>query len=159
MFLGKKGRLRMCCPTYLMKHRLLKSVVAGSSLFTLLVWIGMANLDQTIGQKPDLAFAHSIQGIIRAEIFDDRVGAIDNYDRAIVLTPECANYYYLRAKIQFILGDKQGAIDDFDRAIQLQPNYINAYLSRGVVRASLGNRQGAIDDNSQAIRLGLNPDR
>jgi tetratricopeptide (TPR) repeat protein len=108
---------------------------------------------KTMNQNPDLAFAYSIQGVVRAELIDDRQGAIDSYDLAIQLQPERALTYYFRAKTRYKLGDKQGAIDDFDRSIQLNPDYINAYTSRGVVRSSLGDRQSAIDNYTKASEL------
>jgi tetratricopeptide (TPR) repeat protein len=81
------------------------------------IFVGMEVLTKTINQKPDLASFYSLQGIVRAELVDDRQGAIDDYNRAIQLQPDRALGYYLRAKTRYKLGNKKGAINDFDRAI------------------------------------------
>ncbi len=133
-----------------MKNQLVKLAITGG-ICILGVSTGVVFLAKIMDRDPDLAFAYSIQGIIRAELVDDRQGAIDSYSQAIQLQPDRAISYYFRAKTRYKSGNNLGAIDDLNKAIQLQPNYINAYISRGVVRANIGNTNDAIADYNRAI--------
>jgi tetratricopeptide (TPR) repeat protein len=135
-----------------MKNQLVKLAITGGSCI-LVVFTSVVSLAKIMDRDPDLAFAYSIQGIVRAELMDDRQGAIDSYSQAIQLQPDRAVSYYFRAKTRYKLGNNLGAIDDYNKAIQLQPNYINAYISRGVVRARIGNTKDAIADYNRAISL------
>jgi tetratricopeptide (TPR) repeat protein len=134
------------------KNQLVKLVITGGSCI-LVVLTSVVSLAKIMDRDPDLAFVYSIQGIVRAELVDDRQGAIDSYNQAIQLQPDRAISYYFRAKTRYRSGNKLGAIDDFNKAIQLQPDYINAYISRGVVRANIGNTREAIADYNRAIAL------
>jgi tetratricopeptide (TPR) repeat protein len=136
----------------LVKNQLAKLAITGGSCI-LIVSTGVVSFAKIMDRDPDLAFAYSTQGIVRAVLFDDRQGAIDSYSQAIQLQPDRAVSYYLRAKTRCKLGNKQGAIDDFNKAIQLQPDYLNAYISRGVVRSSMGNTKDALADYDRAIAL------
>jgi tetratricopeptide (TPR) repeat protein len=134
------------------KNQLVKLAITGGSCI-LIVSIGAVSLAKGMDRDPDLAFAYTIQGVVRAELVDDRRGAIDSYNQAIQLQPDRAISYYLRAKTQYRSGNNLGALDDYNKAIQLQPNYINAYISRGVVQATVGNTKDAINDYNRAITL------
>jgi tetratricopeptide (TPR) repeat protein len=134
------------------KNQLIKLAITSGSCI-LIVFTGVVSFAKIMDRDPDLAFAYSTQGIVRAVLFDDRQGAIDSYNQAIQLQPDRANTYYLRGKIRYKLDNKQGSIDDFNKAIQLQPDYISAYISRGVVRASMGNTKDALADYDRAIAL------
>ena len=136
----------------LVKNQLVKLAITGGSCI-LIVFTGVVSFAKIMDRDPDLAFAYSTQGIVRAVLFDDRQGAIDSYNQAIQLQPDRANTYYLRGKIHYKSGNNLGAIDDFNKAIQLQPDYINAYISRGVVRASMGNTKDALAEYDRAIAL------
>jgi tetratricopeptide (TPR) repeat protein len=86
----------------------------------------------------------------------DIQGAIDDYDRAIILNPNYIDAYYGRAYEKSKLRDRKGAIDDYNRAITLNPNYVDAYYSRGIVKSESGDKQGAINDYNRAITLNPN---
>ncbi len=135
-----------------MKNQLAKLAITGGSCI-LIVFTSVVYFAKRMDRDPDLAFAYTIQGVVRAELVDDRQGAIDSYNQAIQLQPDRAISYYFRAKTRHRSGNKLGAIDDFNKAIQLQPDYINAYISRGVVRANIGNTREAIADYNRAIAL------
>ena len=69
------------------------------------------------------------QSQAKVEILDYR-GAIADINRAIVLNPNEADYYYQRGLILSELSDREGAIRDFDDAIIRNPNHARAYLQR-----------------------------
>jgi hypothetical protein len=83
------------------KNRLLKSIIAGGGLFVLLVFAGMTALAKSSDRQPNLAFAYMTLGTLRAELIDDRNGAIADYSQVIKLEPDRALGYYLRAKNRF----------------------------------------------------------
>jgi tetratricopeptide (TPR) repeat protein len=132
------------------KNQLAKLAITGGSCI-LIVFTGVVSFAKRMDRDFDLAFAYTIQGVVRAELVDDRQGAIDSYNQAIQLQPDRAISYYFRAKTRHRSGNNIGAIDDFNKAIRLQPDYVNAYISRGVVRANMGNTKDAIADYNRAI--------
>jgi hypothetical protein len=96
-----------CCVSIVKnkKHKLLMFAIASGSCI-LIVSMGIAVIAKTCDQSPDLAFAHTINGIVRAEIFDDRQVAIDSYSQAIQLQPKRAVTYYFQARNRYKLGNK-----------------------------------------------------
>jgi tetratricopeptide (TPR) repeat protein len=134
------------------KNQLAKLSITGGSCI-LIVFTGVMSVAKRMDLDPDLAFAYTIQGVVRAELVDDRQGAIDSYNQAIQLQPDRAINYYFRAKNRSRSGNDLGAIDDFNKAIRLQPDYVNAYISRGVVRANIGKIKEAISDYNKAAEL------
>ena len=88
----------------------------------------------------------------------DYVGAIADYDAAIRLNPNEADFYWSRGKANNGLKDYFAAIRDFDTAIRLNPDDFYAYSSRGGAKSSLGQYDAAIADFDTAIRLNPNYD-
>ena len=79
--------------------------------------------------------------------------AIADFDVAIRLKPEVAQYRYDRG----LAWDREGAYDraiaDYTEAIRFDRRYTPAYQNRGAVLGVLGDLEGAIRDDSEAIRL------
>jgi tetratricopeptide (TPR) repeat protein len=154
MFFWQNGHTQniIFCVVSMLKHKL--SIVAiTTGICSLIVIDGMTDIAKTLNQNPDLAFAYTVQGNVRAEIFDDRQGAIESFTRSIQLKPERAVTYYFRAKTRYKSGDNRGAIEDFNRSLRLKPDYVNAYISRGVVRSNSGHAREAIADYDRAIAI------
>ena len=61
----------------------------------------------------------------------DYVGAISDYDAAIRLNPNDADFYWSRGMANKGLKDYFAAIRDFDTVIRLKPDDFFAYSSRG----------------------------
>ena len=90
--------------------------------------------------NPKCAFCYFAQGYI-FEQQDARSEAMQNYNKAIELSPDNPFFYYYRGKLNLNMGIfqmgsfnqdkyKQGvrlAIEDFTKAIQLKPNNIDLY--------------------------------
>jgi tetratricopeptide (TPR) repeat protein len=83
----------------------------------------------------------------------DYRGAIENYDKAIALSPRFAKVYSFRGASYDALGDQQKALKDFNEAIALDPKDVIGYFSRGTINNKLGNKQQALKDLTQAITL------
>jgi len=81
--------------------------------------------------------------------------AIDDYTRAIKLTPLSYLYYY-RAYVYYDMGEYEKAITDFDHVLSLSPDDEYTYRGRGRSYEGLGNTIQAIADFTRAIEI--NPD-
>jgi tetratricopeptide (TPR) repeat protein len=83
----------------------------------------------------------------------DYYKAIENYTKAIELTPQLALAYLHRGLSKNYLGDMEGSLTDLTMAIQLDPNYGFAYYSRGVTKAMSEDYRGAVIDLDKAIKI------
>ncbi|WP_166482214.1 tetratricopeptide repeat protein [Scytonema sp. UIC 10036] len=83
----------------------------------------------------------------------DYKGAVEDFDRAIILNPNDANAYYHRGLLLHELGDNLNAVLNFDRALQLNPRYADAYLRRAGARYNIGDRPGTIQDLQLAAKF------
>jgi tetratricopeptide (TPR) repeat protein len=82
--------------------------------------------------------------------------ALEDYGRAIKLSPSYAAAYSNRGLTYAVLGRHRQALDDFDRAIVLDPDLAQAYYNRGNIWAALEKHQQALDDYGCAIALDRN---
>src|SRR3990167_5590844 len=77
--------------------------------------------------------------------------AIDQFSRAIVLSPLLPNSYNGRGSAYLRKGEIAKAISDFSKAIGIDPNYAIAYSNRGIAYVDKGETDLAFDDFSTAI--------
>jgi len=82
--------------------------------------------------------------------------AMDDYNAAIVLTPQDPFPYRNRGVTYGLLGNYAHALSDFDRAIALKPDYASAFLGRAFADAQLGDAARAAADFENAARLDPN---
>ena len=80
-------------------------------------------------------------------------GAIDDFNKVIMIDPQNANAYYNRGDVKYQLKDYKGAIDDLTEAININPDYTNAYINRSDVKYTFKDYRGAIDDLTAAINI------
>ena len=98
------------------------------------------------------ATLHNDRGVAFAKLNQSRV-AIDDFNKAVQLTPENASVYNNRGNVLLSIGFANEAIKDFDRAVLLAPGYSAAFSNRANAHAKLGENDAAIRDFSNAIRL------
>ena len=79
--------------------------------------------------------------------------AIDDFNRAVQLSPEYAPLYNNRGNALLVLGAPREAMKDFDRAIVLAPGYSAAFANRASAQLRLGANDRALADYSRAIEL------
>lgn len=79
--------------------------------------------------------------------------AIDDYNRALRLSPYNPEIYYNRAVAYYSIGGATQALQNFDHAIQLQPTMAEAYANRGTIRLEVGDIEGALADGKKAAEL------
>ena len=80
--------------------------------------------------------------------------AVENFDKAIKLNPNRADFFASRGHAHYYLGKYDKAIDDYTKAIAKNPNYALAYSMRGLSRTRSGHYPQAIEDFNRAIALG-----
>jgi tetratricopeptide (TPR) repeat protein len=79
--------------------------------------------------------------------------AIDDFTRAIEISPDYAKAYYNRGNVYADSRDFGPAIADFTRAIEIEPRYPRAHNDRGMARATIGLHRDAERDFTRAIEL------
>ena len=82
--------------------------------------------------------------------------AIENFTKAIELSPDLAIAYSNRGVAYGEKGDIDRAIADFTEAIELQPDFADAYYNRGIAYHEKREYDRAIVDYTMTI--GLKPD-
>lgn len=83
---------------------------------------------------------HLLKGIAT----DNNKDAIVEYSKAISLSPNFFEAYYLRAKDKHIIKDLKGSVIDFKKAISLKPNFSHSYFHIGKVYQELEKYDEAI---------------
>ena len=98
--------------------------------------------------------AHTYFGQGKQKYYDsDPEGALENFNKAIELTPNDAEIYKFRAKAKVRLEDYPAAIEDYNQVIELNPDDASAYKERAEAKRKLGDHTGAIEDYNQATQL------
>ncbi|MDR2638528.1 MAG: tetratricopeptide repeat protein [Helicobacteraceae bacterium] len=83
----------------------------------------------------------------------DYTAAVEEFTKAVALSPDLKEAYRLRGDIYAELGAYKKAIADYDRAIKLDDGYIRAYAKRGDAYYHIGAYKKAIADYDRAIEL------
>ena len=81
----------------------------------------------------------------------DQDGIIENYSRAIEISPDDLEYYFARAQAYWHKKELGLAIADYTRVIDLNPDNIHARLNRGAAFVSKGYLQQAMRDLNEVI--------
>lgn len=83
----------------------------------------------------------------------DYEGSLEDFSKAIELSPDKASAYINRGIVKRNLGDNEGAIQDYNKAIELDPNESRAYLNLAHLQFSMGDYPAAIKYYSKAIEV------
>jgi tetratricopeptide (TPR) repeat protein len=113
----------------------------------------LADYNQSIALKPDLAVAYNNRGLLKYEKLNDYRGALADYNQSITLKPDLAVAYNNRGNLKKRLNDVKGALADFNQSIVLKPDFAEAYSNRGILKVKLNDVKGALDDFNQSIAL------
>jgi len=82
------------------------------------------------------------------------LGAIQDFSKAIELSPNYTDAYISRGNAKADFKDYRGAIQDYTKAIELNPNIANAYYHRGLAKILSGQKDDGCLDLSKAGELG-----
>jgi tetratricopeptide (TPR) repeat protein len=108
--------------------------------------------NRVLSENPDHRL--SLLGRGSAYLKSGRLGAATaDFDRVIVLYPDCVRAYHLRGVVKAARGDDLAAIKDFDKAIELDAVYGAAYASRSTVHQRLGHADLAAEDMAMVTNL------
>jgi len=78
--------------------------------------------------------------------------ALDDYDKAIELSPNHVVAHYNRGLLRQNVGDNNRAIEDFNFILKHQPENEQALINRAILFLQTGNYHGAIEDLSTVIK-------
>lgn len=81
--------------------------------------------------------------------------AVNDYSKAIELSPKWSNAYNNRAIVYEAMGRYEDAINDYNKAIVLEPKYLIALYNRGDLFEKTGKAENALADYTKAIGLDL----
>jgi len=83
----------------------------------------------------------------------DYASAIDNYSKAIEMSPFEINNYYNRGIAYYKSGKEKEAEVDFYKVIILDPRSSSAYVYLGLCKVKGGEYQGALNDYKRSLEL------
>lgn len=112
----------------------------------------LLHLNKAIEIDPNYSAAYYLRANIK-DTFDDRHGAMKDYNIAVEKNPKFADAFFSRGNVKMKLQDYYGAISDFSSAITINENYIEAYFNRGKAKQFLQAYQDAINDCSKIIEI------
>jgi len=107
-------------------------------------------LDDAIQQSPNLPYPYAARAYYRLHHKDLR-GAIDDYDRVILLNKTDEESWMYRGMVKEKLKDFDGAFIDYTEAISLKNDFARAWLARGTLLTKLNRLPEAVEDYSVAI--------
>ena len=83
----------------------------------------------------------------------DTAGALEDYSKAISLTPKKANLYNSRGRTYFESEQNDLAIQDYTMGIEQDPDLAELYVNRGAAYAKAGNYNQALKDLNKGEEL------
>ena len=109
-------------------------------------------LSKIIDYDPNIDYAYDVRAIAYAELGEFDL-AIEDFNRAISMSPKNAGFYVNRGIAHSINDEDDLAIQDFDTAISIDPGMDEAYSARGILHVSKEDYRLALFDFSRAIAL------
>ncbi|NKE46002.1 hypothetical protein HB662_14525 [Roseomonas frigidaquae] len=79
--------------------------------------------------------------------------ALEDFDAAILLEPEAAEAWALRARANALLGDRVAAARDLQAALRLEPRHFGALLQFSALQEEAGDLRGALRSLDAALAL------
>ncbi len=89
------------------------------------------------------------------EELKDTFEALEDYDTAILIEPEQAEFYYSRGRLRMLQAlDRRWAIEDFTKAIELEPKNAGIYYESRAMAYELNQQEDeAIADRNKVMEL------
>ncbi|MBI1258729.1 MAG: tetratricopeptide repeat protein [Chloroflexi bacterium] len=112
----------------------------------------LLSLSAALDHEPNNPEHFFARGKRRADL-GDYAQAIEDFDRAIALSPRTAAYYVERGDCYHWSGDTRRCLADENRAIELDPYQADYYVRRGRSSINLRAYDEAVRDFSRALRL------
>jgi tetratricopeptide (TPR) repeat protein len=83
----------------------------------------------------------------------DVQGAIDDYNKAISISPTLAEAFNNRGLLKANSGDIAGALADYNQSLSIKPQQPEPYNNRGMIKEKLNDLTGAMNDYNRAIAI------
>jgi tetratricopeptide (TPR) repeat protein len=112
----------------------------------------LLHLNKAIETDPNYSKAYFVRANIK-EAFDDRHGAMKDYNLSLEKNPKFAEAFFCRGNVKMKLQDYYGAIDDYTSAIAQKESYVEAYFNRGKAKQYLQAYEDAINDCTKIIQI------
>jgi len=109
------------------------------------VWKNSITILSDVAYKYDVDLVYNNLGAAKYDVKDYQ-GAINEYNKAIIMYPEFISAYYYRGLSKYEIKDYNGAINDFSKVIVLNPNNIETYFYRGKSKQNIQDYKGTIND-------------
>jgi tetratricopeptide (TPR) repeat protein len=111
----------------------------------------LAEIERGLSHGP-YALLFADRGAVRTRAGDLR-GAVDDYQRALALTPDDAGLLCESARLLLDLDEPQASMRALDRAAQLVPSSVDICCNRGVAYARLGEPERALEEFTRGLKL------
>jgi tetratricopeptide (TPR) repeat protein len=115
----------------------------------------LKELERAIEKEPNCSKCYFARGFVYQNL-KNTVNALSDYDNAIRLSSENANFYLYRGKLRMMQPtDRKWAIEDFTKCLELDPEESYSYLQfRGAAYRLNGEHRKALKDFISALELG-----
>lgn len=119
----------------------------------------LEKLSEDIRKNPQNDEAYYQRGMIKYKKLEDYKGAIEDYDKAILINSKNRMAYFFRGNAKRELKECSSAITDYSKFLEINSNSSNdsvssmAYYYRGVCKVTLENYEEGIKDYNEAIRI------
>lgn len=114
--------------------------------------LAMADVEEVLKLKPDLAEVYSLRGMLFVQN-GDHEAALQDFETSLALDPELPAAYLSRGQLYLSEGQSDAALQDFDRAQQLAPDSVLVYTNRGNAYLLLESYEAALADFNRALEL------
>ena len=107
--------------------------------------------DIQLDSLPLTKYEYKMRGNLKDDI-GDKLGAIEDYARAIKIDTSYDTAYYNRGLMKSAIGDREGELADYNKTLSINPKYLKAYFNRGLLKYEMGDYEGEIADYRLAIK-------
>lgn len=111
------------------------------------------DLSRIIEIDPNWDMPYFMRGYYKSDVLQDYIGAIEDYNRVVMIYPEDKISYYNRGEAKYYLTNYNGAIRDFDHVLNLDVQDHESYYFRGKAKFKSGDYRGAKEDFIRATDL------
>jgi tetratricopeptide (TPR) repeat protein len=112
---------------------------------------GLSMLDKSISLKQQ-AYVYELRAQVK-KLKDDKLGALQDYSKAVELEPNDPNYLVKRGDFRMNSGYPSMAMRDYEKVIELFPNDPTGYYKRADIYFSQQLNAEALADMNKAIQL------
>jgi len=107
--------------------------------------------DKAISLDPGLSDAYAYRGVIKADVYNQPIEALADYNKALQLDASSFMAYYLRGQLFQKLDKITEAFNDFARSVQYNPRLEEGWVAMALIKLDAKEYRTAISYYSSAI--------